>query len=321
MSHELSVNVNGKVEMMYVGEKPWHGIGTELPSLATAAEAIEAASLNWRVSQEPVRTSAGIELTDKRINFREDSGAPLGVVGTQYQILQNAQAFEFLDSVTQDPRGPKYETAGALWGGRKIWALARMPESFDVRKGDEVVPYILLCNSHDGSSAIRIQETPIRVVCQNTLNMAIWDAKNDRKKAHVRHSGDVMLKVQKVQDLLGMVRHNFEQTFEVYQALAKVEPTKEQIETVLKLLIPDTKSNRATLQRERVRQLAEVGLGNGKGSAWDLYNGLTELEDHVTGRQSDDADAADRRLNSVWFGSGYDRKADALQVMMETFLN
>lgn len=333
MAHELTLDVNGKAEMFYVGDKPWHGLGTELPNLATSQEAIEAAGLGWQVIQQPVLTEAyefinsddqlvkvaSQECDTKRINIRQDNGTPLGVVGTQYQILQNVKAFEFMDAITQDKGGPKYETAGSLWGGRKIWMLARVPGVFEVRKDDVVHPYILLSNSHDGSSAVRIQETPIRVVCQNTLNMAIWGTGKNDRKAHVRHSGDIALKVQRVQDMLGIVRHNFEATFGIYQDLAKKELTEEKITSVLAKLFPDTKSDRGRLQRERVRELTAKGLGNGKGTAWDLYNGITELEDHSVPK-SDREDTQDRHLNSVWFGSGYDRKADALSVVMDEFL-
>lgn len=307
--------------LFFVGATPWHGMGTELPNLATAADAIAAAGLGWEVVQETVTTSQGVELADKRINIRKDTGKPLGVVGNQYTILQNAHAFDFFDKVTQDPHGPKYETAGSLWNGRKVWILAKMPETLEVVPGDVVMPYILLSNSHDGSAAIRVMETPIRVVCQNTLNAA---HSGSGKSIKVRHSGDVVLKVGQVQDALGILRHSFAETLGVYQALAKVEPTKAQIDDVLNRLFPETKSDRAKLQRERVLTLSQSGRGNDmkgvRGTAWALYNGATELVDHFANVGSKREDAKDMRLNSMAMGSGLDTKATALEIIMDVCL-
>lgn len=317
----MAHHIESDDSLFFVGATPWHGMGTELPNLATAAEAIAAAGLGWQVIQEPVLTSGGIELADKRINIRQDTGKPLGVVGTQYTILQNDHAFDFFDKVTQDPHGPKYETAGSLWNGRKVWILARMPETLEVLPGDEVIPYILLSNSHDGSAAIRVMETPIRVVCQNTLNAAHTGSGRSIK---VRHSGDVVLKVGQVQDALGILRTSFAETLEVYQLLAKTTPSKDQVEDVLKRLFPDTKSDRAKLQRERVLNLAENGLGSDikgvRGSAWSLYNGATELVDHYANVGSKRDDANDMRLNSMAMGSGLDTKANALEIIMDVCL-
>lgn len=315
MAHELSFTINGKAEMMYVGEKPWHGLGTELANVATAEEAIQAANLGWNVVQEDIFTSGGKQVARKKMNIREDTGEPIGIVGDGYKILQNGDAFKFFDAFTQDPHGPKYVTAGALYGGARIWALAKLPETFEVVKGDLIEPYILLANSHDGSMAIRVMETPIRVVCQNTLNMAV---RGKNRKIHIRHSGDVFAKVRDVQEALGLVRHQFEETIEVYQMLAKHEPTKDEVTAVLSKLFPDTKTDRAKIQRERVQKLAEAGTGNDekgvRGTAWALYNGITELEDHVNGRGSDNQDM---RVNSIWFGSGATRKAEALATILE----
>jgi len=318
MAHHIEENDS----MFFVGKTPWHGMGTELPRLATAAEAIEAANLSWHVYQEPVLTSAGVELSDKRLNIRSDTGQPLGVVGTQYKILDNVDAFAFFDAVTMDPNGPKYETAGSLWNGRKVWMLAKMPDCIEVAPGDIVDPYILLSNTHDGSGAVRILETPVRVVCQNTLNAA---HASQGRNIRIRHSGDMSFKVSEVQDALGIIRANFEATAELYKALARDYPTPDEVETVLNRLFPETKSDRSTIQKGRVRTLAAAGIGNGnkavEGTAWALYNGITELTDHHANKDSKRADARDMRLNSFGMGSGLDFKADALQTIREVCLN
>lgn len=320
---EMAHHIEKDDSLFYVGATPWHGMGVELPSLATAAEAIQAANLGWEILQEPVKTADGKTLADQYINLRSDTREPLGVVGKSYSILQNAKAFDFFDAVTQDPHGPKYETAGSLWNGRKVWMLAKMPDMMEVVPGDDVAPYILLSNTHDGSGSVRIMFTPIRVVCQNTLNAA---HSGTGKTFKIRHSGDVLLKVSQAQDALGIIRHTLIETLGLYQALAAKTPTAEQVETVLQSLWPDgeTKTDRNKLQRERVLSLAESGLGNGnakvRGTAWALYNGVTELVDHYNNRGSKRDDANDMRLNSIGLGSGFDFKADALQTIADVCL-
>lgn len=317
MAHHIESNDH----LFYTGTTPWHGMGTKLPSLATAQEAIEAARLDWTVKKEPVVTEAGKVLAGSFITVREDTQDPLGVVGSQYQVLQNEQAFNFFDAITQDPHGPKYEVAGSLWNGRKTWMLARMPELLQVVPGDDLGQFILLSNTHDGSSSVRVMMTSVRVVCQNTLTLA---HSGSGRGTRIRHSGDILTKVKSVQDALGIIRHSFSETLEVYQALAKKEPTKEEVETVLTALFPDTKSDRAKLQRERVLSLAEAGMGNAnakvRGTAWALYNGVTELVDHVNNEGSKREDKADMRLNSIWLGSGMDLKEKALSTIREVCL-
>lgn len=320
MAHEI----HATDQMFYNGQngKPWHKLGIELPQLATAQEAIQAANLGWSVNKEP-QVRKGVEVTGRFWNVRSDTDSVVGDVGSQYTVLQNVQAFSFFDKFTQDPTGPKYETAGSLFGGKRIWMLAKMPGILEVTPGDTVDPYILLSNSHDGTSAVRVQLTPIRVVCNNTLTMALWDSK--QKGIKIRHSGDIMLKAKSVQDALGIIRHSFEDTLGLYQELAKVEPTQAQIETVLTTLFPDTATERAKLQRGRVLELAEAGIGNDRtgvrGTAWALYNGITELYDHHNNMGSKRSDAVDMRVNSNWFGSGAASKAEALELIAKTVLN
>lgn len=321
MAHELSITTEGIVEMMYVGETPWHNLGTPLPQLATANEALEAAHLDWNVITEPVLSSQGIRLKDRNLTIREDTGIPLGVVSERYQVLNNRDAFRFMDSITMDPHGPKYETAGALYGGRKVWMLARLDGFREVIPDDAVGQYLLLWTAHDGSTAVNVALTPIRVVCKNTLSMAIGSV---GRSAKIRHTKNVFSHLENVQDALGFLRQSFDETFELYQKMAQVEPTKEEIESVLEQLIPDTKrEGRAKNQRARVLELAVAGTGNSnghEGTWWNIYNGVTELVDHHNGGTSKRADKDDYRLDSMWFGIGKETKETALQ-LIEGYLN
>ena len=308
-------------DMAFVGELPWHRLGVKLPSLATADEMLAAvpALASPIVKEQIVRK--GLAIDGKFFTVRQDTDTVIGIVGQDYKVLQNSEAFKIMDAITMDRNGPKYETAGVLWGGRRVWALARVPEFLEVVPGDTLAQYLLISNSHDGSSAVRIMETPVRVVCQNTLSMA---TAGTGKSAKFRHSGNLVSKVSDVQDALKIVRHDFMETLEQYRALANDRPSADEVDDVLKSLFPDTKSNRAELQRGRVMDLWHDGIGSDlvgvAGTAWTLYNGITELVDHHANEGSRRADADDMRLNSIWFGSGAAFKQQALDTISDVCL-
>ena len=163
---------DSKPAMMYAGEVPWHRLGTRLDSPATAREAIVASGLDYRVAIKPLVTLEGTDVPQRKAVVRHDTGDVLGVVGNSYVPVQNHQAFGFLDAVVAD-EGLRYHTAGALGKGERIWMLARLPGSIRVGNSDDLVDkFLLLSNTHDGTTALRVFFTPIRVVCQNTLNLA-----------------------------------------------------------------------------------------------------------------------------------------------------
>ncbi len=305
--------------MVYVGQLPWHKLGIKLDQLATAQEVAEALQL-YDVELRPTFAYNNdydlCEIPEKFATVRTDTGQVLGIVGPKYRVFQNREALQMMDRITMDPAGPKYETAGTLWGGSKFWALARMPQYLEVADGDAVAPYLLLSNSHDGSSSVDVRFTPIRVVCNNTLSMAL--SQKSAKAHRMRHTVGLAWKAEEVQDALGIIRHEFAATVETYRALAATEPTREQIETVLTKLFPDTKSDRAKKQRERVEELAVNGIGSDvtrhRLTGWTLYNGVTELTDHHNNASSDDDSM---RLNSIWYGANAKLKETALETIRE----
>jgi phage/plasmid-like protein (TIGR03299 family) len=304
---------------------PWHSLGIALPGLMTATQVEEH---HPRFVDPVLKVPAQLDGKDVPGHFftiRNDTREVLGHVGAEYVVCQNRELLKVAESYCMDPNGPRFETAGILWNGRKSWVLARFPEDM-VLKGrnrteDTVAQYLLISNAHDGSQRLRVQATPIRVVCQNTLNMA-HAGKSRNTSAYICHSGDISAKLENVRDVLGIAAKEFAETKELYDALIKVEPSKDDIETVLKRLIPDTSSNRAELQRSRVLTLAQDGRGNAPyaGTAWALYNGYTELVDHHNNQGSKRPDALDMRVNSNWFGSGSQNKAKALATIAEVCL-
>lgn len=305
--------------------KPWHGMGVELPGVMTKEEVITHCP---KFANPVLKVNAELDgkiVPNHFFTIREDTREILGAVGTEYSVLQNTKMLEVAEQFCQDPRGPRFETAGVLWNGRKSWVLAEFPENMILRgrdgTEDVVGQFLLFSNAHDGSQRMKVQMTPIRVVCQNTLNMAHHSAKGNTS-AYICHSGDINLKLENVADILGIAAREFESTRELYQALIQVEPTADQITEVLKRLIPDTATERANLQRQRVVSLSEAGQGNAPfaGTAWGLYNGFTELVDHFNGAGSKREDAQDMRVNSSWFGSGANNKAEALKIIADVCL-
>src|SRR5579871_4073541 len=174
MSHEVEKR-NGKAQMMYVGEVPWHGLGTRFETAPSLAEAIVAAGLNWEVQKVALQT-VGLNLDVPAMAMqRKSDNKILGVVGKEWHPLQNSEAFEFFTPFV-DEKQAEINTAGSLRGGQRIFVLAKIKrDPMEIVPGDAVEKYILLSNSHDGSQAVRVGFTPIRVVCANTLAMAIGD--------------------------------------------------------------------------------------------------------------------------------------------------
>lgn len=175
------------VETMFsVREKPWHGIGTVVQDAPDSKEAIQLAGLDWKVVQQNVYTDGGILVPGYRANVRDTDQSVFGVVSDRYQVVQNEEAFAFTDELLGG--GVTYETAGALQGGRRTFILARLPQRFIIA-GDEIMPYFVIMNSHDGSCSIKAAMTPVRVVCQNTLNLAFRNAK---RTWMTKHTSNIM---------------------------------------------------------------------------------------------------------------------------------
>lgn len=185
------------VETMFsVRETPWHGLGRIIMDAPASREALELAGLDWQVESRNIYSGTGAMIPGYRANVRSTDDAVLGVVSDRYRIVQNEEAFQFTDDLLGE--GVTYETAGSLQGGKKVWMLARLPRKYLIA-GDQVEPYLVIFNSHDGSSGVKVAMTPIRVVCQNTLNLALNTAK---RSWTARHTENVLLRVQDARETL-----------------------------------------------------------------------------------------------------------------------
>ncbi|MBM4033053.1 MAG: DUF932 domain-containing protein [Planctomycetes bacterium] len=321
MAHNIQI-WNGEASMFYVGDPPWHGLGTPLARPATAQQAIRAAKLDWSVKKVPLFAFEGriaLDVPGKFAVVREDLwGTPdccvLGVVGRDYRPLQNRDAFRFFDPIVGEDAAI-YHTAGVLGAGERIWILAKLPSQIRVVGVDISDKYLLLSNSHDGQSAVQMKFTPIRVVCQNTLTMALSTGPTVRAP-HLRNLEE---RLQEARRLLGIVEQRYAEIEKAFQAMAKVQVDGERLAFYLGLVFPDPKdplNERAMARVKRDRfwsgHFFEHGAGKDvpgvRGTLWAAYNGVTEYIDHRELPRG-----APWRLHSVWFGNGYQIKARAFQ--------
>ena len=183
----MSANVE---TMFYTREKPWHGLGTRVEEAPDSKKALELAGLDWRVIQKNLVTEDGYPVSGFKANIRDSDNRVLGVVTDRYKVVQNEDAFAFTDKLFGE--GVSYETAGSLQDGRRIWLLAKLPQRYII-SGDEITPYLVFMNTHDGTGAIKAAMTPIRVVCMNTLNLALSEAK---RSWSTNHTGNIAGKLE-----------------------------------------------------------------------------------------------------------------------------
>jgi phage/plasmid-like protein (TIGR03299 family) len=324
MAHQLTERANGKVEMAYVGETPWHGLGEKLDENATIAQWTEAAGMDWAINRSRVRYGDADNtriIDDQHVLFRSDTKDALGIVSSKFKIVQPREVMEFFADLT-GVAGFTMETAGTLFGGKRFWALARTGQSTVIKSGADLVgQYLLLATAADGSLATTGRFTTVCVVCNNTMSQALsGKAKHEVKISHRSvFSGEAM------KDQLGIERDGFTAWATTMRQLAEERcDTSEAEQTVFKLLTKEDWSKatmeqitdaRATRGYKTIMALFE-GAGKGatiagrKGTRWGLLNAVTEYADyHVR------ATSQDNRLASAWFGAGDDLKTKALELL------
>lgn len=280
--------------MMYVREKPWHGLGTHVEEAPTSADALRIADLDWNVVQRNIQVCGGAKIKNYKANVRDSDGTVLGVVSDRYKIVQNAEAFEFTDSLIGGD--VRYETAGSLNGGRKIWLLARLPETEIV--GDKTEPYLCFTNTHDGSGAIRVCMTPIRVVCNNTLNLALGSA---RRAWSVRHTGDMASKMHEARVCLEMASAYMNDLSQTADRLANTTVTRDRLREILDEMFPVTeestdreKQNIQKLKNEYMVCYFAPDILKFRGTAWGAVNAMSDMISHNAPRRK----TADYRENN-----------------------
>jgi phage/plasmid-like protein (TIGR03299 family) len=245
MAHEIDTTT-GTAAVFVTGTPAWHRLGRVIAEAATSVEAIRLAGLDWEVEQWPLlacgRATAAepagryLPCPGTFANVRVDTGAVLGVVSRDYRIFQNRDAFDFMDAIVGEGLA-RYETAGALKGGRRVWMLARMPRDVYVTGDDVVQPYILLTNSHDGSMALRMVPTTVRVVCANTLNLALGRARHGEGLS-IRHCESLEGRVREARAKLGLLTERVEQFQDEARQLAACSLSDRQARTYFEQFFP-----------------------------------------------------------------------------------
>ena len=234
--------------MFYTREKPWHGLGTMVAEAPNSKDALRLAGLNWKVLQEPVYTENEELIQGYKANVRDTDRKVLGVVTDRYKVIQNEEAFAFTDTLLGE--GVRYETAGSLQEGRRVWMLARLPREFIIG-GERISPYMVFSNTHDGSGAVKTALTPIREVCNNTLNLALRTAK---RSWSMIHTGDISGKIEEAKNTLLLADEYMTALGQEFENLRKIKLSEKQVLDYIKILLP-MEENYSLLQKRGVEKL------------------------------------------------------------------
>ena len=222
-----------EVETMFcTREKPWHGLGTRVEEAPSSADALRLAGLDWQVVQQPIYREGKEPISGYKANVRDSDRKVLGVVSERYRIIQNEEAFSFTDALLG--QGVRYETAGSLQEGRKVWLLARLPREY-IMSGEHISPYLVFSNTHDGSGAVKVVLTPVRVVCNNTLNLALDTAE---RSWSMIHTGNIRDKIKEAEDTLFRAEKYMERLGKEFEDLRGREVTDGQIREYIEQLLP-----------------------------------------------------------------------------------
>lgn len=306
-------------KMAYIGDVPWHGLGNQLSANQPIEVWAEQAGMAWSIRESPVsfKTSdagsvgAIASFPENKVLFRSDTQAPLSVVSQRFQVVQPREILEFYRDLTE-VSGFELETAGILKGGRKIWALARTGQSSTLKGNDVSNAYVLLATACDGTLATTAQFTSIRVVCNNTLAVALGASSGAVK---VRHS--TSFDAQAVKRQLGISVSTWSSFMYQMKELSERKVKTHEVKNYLSRVFSDEKKDSSGTASDRT--MAKVmalfdGHGRGaelasaKGTVFGLLNAVTEFVDHERRARS-----TDHRLESAWFGQGASMKEKALE--------
>jgi phage/plasmid-like protein (TIGR03299 family) len=345
---------NGKINLVVAGKAPWHGLGVNVRDAMSAAQALQLSGTGWQVNKEQLFyvDAQGVNqpATDAFAIVRQDTGRALGTVGKRYKAIQNAEATEFLDSVIGE-FGARYESAGALYAGEKVWFLVHMPkQSFTINGGDKQEPYAIFTNCHDGTGAAYCFPTVERVVCANTFRTA---TKERHKGLSIRHTGNIKDKIASARTALGLAVKGFEtyreQAESLYnKPLAIKNYANDVLDACLEITLADAAKGADVLAaalkvtdaerdlakksfEKKIERRGEVlddilsryesercGIGSIRGTAWAAFNAVTEHADHAKiGKQaSDPVVRQSRRFESAITGDSDNMKQTAFQLAL-----
>jgi phage/plasmid-like protein (TIGR03299 family) len=318
MSHELEI-VNGEASMAYAGSVPWHGLGVQVSNDLAPAEMMAAANVDWKVEKLPsfVNINGKQVPTGQESLVRTSDNHVLTNVGPGWKPVQNDEAFAFFDEFVSAGE-MEMHTAGSLKNGQIVWALAKVSESFEVFKGDQVDSYLLFSNPHVYGKSVNVRFTPIRVVCNNTLSMALNNKEDNFYKMGHRTTFDPNI----VKQTLGLAHEKFAKYEEMATFLGSKRFTPESLIQYYDEVFPLTSNKKGrdeltaeTLSRPAKQAFevldAQPGAEFAEGTWWQAFNSVTYMTDHLQGRN------AENRLHSQWFGINQARKVVAAEKAVE----
>lgn len=327
MAHNLNFNKqSNEFSFFTVKEKAWHGLGQLLDFFPTSKEAIQYAHLGYTVEKRKLFTydnenqnadeDTEIKIPEVEINshfatIRTDTDQVLGIVGKDYKIVQNGEAFSFFDSIVGG-EGIQYETAGALGKGERIFITAKLPDYIKVGNDDLIEQYIFLTTSHDGYGSITAAFTPVRVVCQNTLNAALGNHSNCIK---IRHTANAKERLEQAHKVMGISYRLSEQLEEIFNEWTKVRMTDAELKKLIQMSLVNNKEALKNLEAGREDELSTYyknvtenayeyamssptqQLETTKGTVFGAYNSVTGYFQNVRKYKNEEA-----KLKSLMFG-------------------
>ena len=310
MSHELEI-VDGVAKMAYVGAKPWHGLGVELEEGVTPKEMMVAAGLDWEV--EKVNMYYGmmdeIKVETKQALIRKTDLKLLVIVGVDWNPVQNVEAFNFFDSFCKQGQMTMH-TAGSLFDGKRVWALAKIASDFELFSGDKVEGFLLFSNPHKFGQAVDIRFTPVRVVCNNTLTLSLGSAAQNAVKLNHRRE----FEPEGVKQVLGLASQHMDEYKETAQFLGSKQVSDDEFKRFLTEIFGESKKDdKLTRSAQMAYDVLDTqpGAEFARGSWWSALNAVTYVTDHQLGR------AGDTRLNSIWYGATRTKKIEAVKKAVE----
>ena len=340
MAHELDMQENGQARMAYVRDVPWHGLGQRFENLMTAAEVLEGTNSDFTVEKLPITihfdagmSSDGVtplksyrEVPNRFATVRMDTKDPLGIVSDQYQVLQNRDAFKFFDPIVDRGEGI-YDTAGVLRGGTKVWLSAKLPDTVQLDGDSPIERYLLFTNSHDGTEAVRVMFTPVRVVCQNTLNIAFMSGS---REIRIRHDSSMEENLAVAASVMGMYKEAMDVSKPVYQAMMQKDLTsyasfQQYIRSIWPEPVPSEDGGKVSVRtrnnferREsdlRTAWHGELGYNlNSGGTVWSAYQAVTSFIDHTATTRWHNAH---RRMDSALFGTYASKRREAFNSALD----
>ena len=342
---DISIRADGVAEAMFAEQPAWHGLGEVVSAAPDSATAIRKAHLDYRVRLQHVYiTTSPIvgqtlpaaqlrRIRDRRAIVREDTGQVFGVVSDRYQPVQNEQAFAFMDSLHQDGI-LKYESAFALGRGERVCIMARMPQvDYVGPQRDPLLRYLLLSTQHDGAGAINVLPTSVRVVCANTLALAMGDERRNRRGMSLRHTGNMQHKLDCAREMLDTLAGHFATFADRVSKLAEVrlgpESTvaeKKAFEAYLQTLLPAPEDSGARVAANRIEEQRATARraywGDSRqaliaGTWWAALNAITQTVDHATRKGRDAQARAESRFRVTQTGDGAALKTRALVLAEE----